>query len=348
MKKFLILLILVLISCVPTNNSDVEIKEKIILKIMTHDSFAIPEHIIQIFEAENNVTLQFLKTGDTGSSVNKAVLSLNNPLADVFYGIDNTFLSRGLKEGIFVAYQSPALVNVDDTFKLDPNHFVTPIDYGDVCLNFDNAYFEENNLSVPKTLSELTLPVYKSLLVVENPAISSPGLSFLFATIGAFGEEESFNYWQDLIENDVLIVNDWETAYYQEFSMWGGSRPIVVSYSSSPLFEYLYSEEEIEIPPTSVLTLSESCFRQIEFAGILKGTKNLTLAEKWIDYMLSLDFQNEILLNMYVFPVNNQIEFDSTYVEFIPNPSNPILLDLQLIDENRENWITPWRELIQQ
>lgn len=342
MKKFLILLIIILSAC--SSQEDIaEDSSPAILRIMTHDSFAIPEEIITAFENENNVTIQILKSGDTGSTVNKAVLSVNNPLADVMYGIDNTFLSRGISGGIFEPYQSIELKNISDEFLIDAEFNVTPVDYGDVCINYQTSYFEENELPLPETLTDLTKPEYKGLLVVENPAISSPGLAFLFTTIGHFGESGYLDFWDDLIKNDVLIVNDWETAYYQEFSQWGGTRPMVVSYSSSPTFEYLFSEEEIDSPPTAAITATDTCFRQIEFVGILKGTENLALAQKWVDYMLSVPFQEEIPLNMYVFPVNNNAKLDEAFVDFLITPANPISLSYSAIEENRENWIGDWR-----
>jgi thiamine transport system substrate-binding protein len=203
------------------------------ITVMTHDSFEVSEEVLAQFQDENNVEVQFLKAGDTGTMVNQAILSKDVPLADVLYGIDNTFLSRGLEEGIFESYESPLLAEIPDRFELDPEHRALPVDYGDVCLNYEKAYFEENNLEPPDNLEDLLQPEYGSLLVVENPATSSPGLAFMLATIGRFGEDGWLDYWQGLVDNKVMVVNDWETAYYSEFSQWGGTHPIVVSYGST-------------------------------------------------------------------------------------------------------------------
>ena len=224
-------------------------KEPGVLTVMTHDSFEISEEVLAAFEEEHGVTVQFLKAGDTGTAVNKAVLAVGNPLADVFYGVDNTFLSRALDEGIFEPYESPLLADIPDDFKLDPESRALPVDFGDVCLNYDIAYFEDNDLAVPTSLEDLLEPEYEGLLVVENPATSSPGLAFLFATVGHFGEDGYLDFWEGLVANDLRVVNDWETAYYTEFSRWGGTRPIVVSYGSSPPFEVIYAEEPIDEPP---------------------------------------------------------------------------------------------------
>jgi thiamine transport system substrate-binding protein len=204
------------------------------LTIMTHDSFEVSQEVVAAFEREHNVKVVFIKAGDTGTAVNKAALSSGEPLADVFYGVDNTFLSRALEEDIFEAYDSPMLAAIPDEFELDAENRALPVDYGDVCLNYDKAYFESAGLTPPADLSDLLKPEYKGLLVVQNPATSSPGLAFLFATIGSFGTDGYLGFWQGLVDNGVKVVNDWETTYYTEFSRWGGEYPIIVSYGSSP------------------------------------------------------------------------------------------------------------------
>jgi len=316
------------------------------LTVMTHDSFAISEPVLQAFIDQYGIEVKFLKTGDTGTAVNKAILAKNAPLADVFYGVDNTFLSRALDEGIFEPYDSPQLADIPDEFELDPQHRALPVDYGDVCLNYDKAYFAEKGFPPPKNLDDLLKPEYKSLLVVENPATSSPGLAFLLATIGRYGEQGYLDYWEGLVENDVLVVNDWEIAYRTEFSRWGGTRPIVVSYGSSPPFEVIFAETPIEEPPTAAVVSDESCFRQVEFVGILTGTSNRDLAEKWVDFMLSPTFQEDLPLQMFVFPTNDKISLDETFVKYLAVPKKTAYLSPEEIAAKREEWIQAWTEIV--
>ncbi|HWQ84073.1 MAG TPA: thiamine ABC transporter substrate-binding protein, partial [Anaerolineales bacterium] len=202
------------------------------------------------------------------------------------------------------------------------------------------------NLTPPQTLDDLLAPEYRSLLVVENPANSSPGLAFLLATIGRYGEDGYLDYWRGLVENDVLVVNDWETAYNSEFSYWGGTRPFVVSYSSSPPFEMIFAETPLAEPPTGTVTGAQSCFRQIEFAGILKGTPNRDLAEAWIDFMLSPTFQEDMPLQMAVFPVNPQAALDESFADWLETPQQPAMVDPELIASQREAWIEAWTEAV--
>lgn len=317
-----------------------------VLTVMAHDSFAASQEVIAAFENEHQVKVQFLEVGDTGTAVNKAVLSRENPLADVFYGIDNTFLSRALEADIFEPYQSPYLDQIDEKYQLDDDYRVSPVDFGDVCLNYQKAYFEEHDLNPPASLEDLTRPEYQGLLTVENPATSSPGLAFLLATIGHFGEDGYLDYWQKLVDNDLNVVNDWETAYYSAFSQAGGTYPIVVSYGSSPPFEMIFAEEELSEPPTAAVVENESCFRQIEFVGILKGTQQRELAEHWIDFMLSPAFQEDIPLNMYVFPVNKNARLDETFQRYLEIPDQTAEVSPGAIAENREKWIQAWTETV--
>jgi thiamine transport system substrate-binding protein len=316
------------------------------LTVMTHDSFAASDDVIRAFESAYDVVVRILPSGDAGTALNKAILSKGNPIADVFYGVDNTFLSRALSEDIFEPYQSPMLANISAVFILDPQNRALPVDYGDVCPNYDKAYFAEQGVPPPRNLEDLTKPEYKGLLVVENPATSSPGMAFLLATIGRFGADGYLDYWQALVDNDVLVVNDWDTAYYTEFSTHGGTRPIAISYGSSPPAEVVFAETPIEEPPTSVVTTGKSCFRQIEFVGILKGTQSRDLAERWVDYMLDLTFQQDMPLQMFVYPVNKEAKLPEEFIKFAATPNETSEIGPDEIAANREAWLQAWTETV--
>jgi thiamine transport system substrate-binding protein len=316
------------------------------ITVMTHDSFDMSEEVLQRFEAENDATVRFLKAGDAGTALNKAILAKGSPLADVFYGVDNTFFSRALEEDIFVPYTSPALEAIPEEFQNDTRNRLVPVDYADVCLNYDVGYFEENDLTPPDSLEDLTDPAYKGLLVVENPATSSPGLAFLLATIGRFGQDGYLDYWLDLVANDVLVVNDWESAYNSEFTRAGGTRPIVVSYGSSPPFEVIFAEEPVDSPPTAAVVSDGSCFRQVEYVGILEGTANQELARAWVDFMLSPVFQEDMPLKMFVFPVHPQAQLDESFVKYLAVPEETAFVSPDDIAANREAWIQAWTETV--
>ncbi|MBK8028523.1 MAG: thiamine ABC transporter substrate-binding protein [Chloroflexi bacterium] len=319
------------------------------LTVVAHDSFAYTEEILAQFQQETGITVEVLRLGDAGTMLNQLILSKSNPLGDVVFGVDNTFLSRALNEDLFIAYESPALQSVDEAFIVDPDHNVTPVDYGDVCLNYDIAYFEENGLALPESLADLTKPEYSGLLVVENPATSSPGLAFLMATVAAFGAEGDYtylDYWTDLVANDVAITEGWTDAYYGEFTRYGGSRPLVVSYASSPPAEVLFADPPTDVAPTGSIVADGTCFRQIEFAGILQGTDNLEAAQQFMDFLLSVDFQEDMPTQMFVFPVNGNAELPEVFIDYAQIPENPVVLDPADIDAGREEWIEAWTETV--
>jgi thiamine transport system substrate-binding protein len=320
------------------------------ITLMSHDSFAASEEVIRQFEEENNATLKLLPSGDTGAALNQAILSKENPLADVFFGVDNTFFSRAITAGIFEPYTPAGLENVPEPFILDPEHRLIPVDYGDVCLNYDKAWFKEQGLEPPANLEDLTRPEYKRLLVAENPATSSPGLAFMLATVGHFGEMDDYtwlNYWADLRNNEVTIVNGWEEAYYGQFTAASdGTKPLVVSYASSPPAEVYFAEKPLDEAPTGVIAGDGACFRQIEFVGILKGTQNRALAKKLIDFMLSQTFQEDIPLQMFVFPVNRNAELPEVFAEHAVVPEQPTEVSPEAIGQNRERWIEEWTETV--
>lgn len=316
------------------------------LTVMTHDSFAVSEDVVAAFEEQYNATVTFLKSGDVGEAVNKAVLAGDQPLADVFYGVDNTFLSRALDGDIFEIYDSPLLAKVPDEFDLDPGHRALPVDYGDVCVNYDKAWFADAGIAPPANLEALLQPEYQGLLTVENPATSSPGLAFLLATIGHFGPDAYLDYWQGLLDNGVHVVNDWETAYYTEFSRWGGEYPLVVSYGSSPPAEVIFAEQPLDDAPTASVVADDACFRQIEFVGILKGTQQRDLAEKWVDFMLSTTFQEDMPLQMFVFPVNEEAQLPQEFIDYVDVPAETAVVNPADIAAHREEWIQAWTDTV--
>jgi thiamine transport system substrate-binding protein len=343
MKRFLLSVLLVsslLVSCAPQGS--------VTLTVMTHDSFAASADVIAAFEQANNVKVVFLKSGDAGAALNKAILAKDAPLADVFFGVDNTFLSRAVDSGIFVPYNSPALANIPAEFQLDATHQLLPTDYGDVCLNYDKAWFAAHSLPVPATLEDLLKPEYKNLLVVENPATSSPGLAFLLATIAKFGDPGYLDYWKSLRANGVTVVDGWNTAYYTNFSgsSGRGPQPLVVSYASSPAAEVIYASPPVDTAPTASILGPGTCFRQIEFAGILKGTKMQALAEKFIDFMLSQKFQEDIPLQMFMYPVDPAAKLPTEFVQWAQVADQPATLDPAFIAANRDQWLAAWTDAV--
>ncbi len=340
--------VLLAAACAPAVLSTATQAGPVTLNVMTHDSFAASQPVIDSFQQQYNVKLNFIKSGDAGQLVNKAILAKNTPLADVLYGVDNTFLSRALEAGIFEPYDSPLLKAIPAEFKLDSNNQALPVDYGDVCINYDKTYFKDKNLRPPATLEDLTKPEYKGLLVTENPTVSSPGLAFMLATVVHFGDPGFLDYWKELKNNGLVVVNDWETAYYTNFSgsSGRGSQPMVVSYNSSPAAEVVFSKTPLTESPDASITGPGTCFRQVEFVGILKGSKQLDLAQKFIDFMLAVKFQEDMPLQMFVYPTNPDAKLPDAFVQYSPLPSQPAEMPPATIAANRDQWIQEWQNTV--
>ena len=317
------------------------------VQLVTHDSFNIGEDVLAAFTEQTGYEVQVLASGDAGTMVNQAILTAGNPQGDVLFGVDNTLLSRALEAEVFIPHEPADADALDQSLVLDDQWRVTPIDRGDVCLNHDVSYFEEAAVDVPTELADLADPAYESLLVVENPATSSPGLAFLLATVATFGEDGWEDYWRDLVANDVEVSAGWEDAYYGVFSGSAGSegdRPLVVSYASSPPAEVIFAEEELAQAPTGVIPAS--CFRQVEFAGVLAGTDNEPGARALVDFMVSETFQADIPLQMFVFPARTGVELPPEFVEHAEVPDDPIDLDPAFIADNREDLVARWTEVV--
>ncbi len=298
------------------------------------------------FTAETGVEVEILIAGDTGTMLSKATLTAGNPEGDVMWGIDNTFLSRSIDGCVFEPYAAVALTDLPSEFtQLVPGREATPVDFGDVCVNYDIAALEAAGVAPPTSWEDLTSAEYAGMLVVQNPATSSPGLAFLMGTVAAFGEDGWAAYWSDLVANDVLVVDGWSQAYYEAFSWAGGDRPLVVSYGSSPPFEVLFATEALDAAPTGVV--ESTCVRQVEFAGILRGTEHLGAARQLIDFLVSPAFQQVVALNLFVFPVHPDVELDQTFIDYAAIPESPVSLDPAVIDEHREEWIDEWSRLVQ-
>ena len=318
------------------------------LTVLTHGSFSLSEEVIAAFTEETGVEVEFIEGGDAGETVNRAILTKNNPLADVLYGVDNNLIARAADEGIFEPYRSPALEGVPDEY-LFAEDLVTPIDVGYVNFNYDKTYFAENAVPVPETLEQLTEEAYRGLTVAQNPASSSPGLAFMLATIAKFGDGW-LDYWADLRDNDVQITDGWEGAYYTSFTQYGGDRPIVLSYATSPAAEVVFAEEDLDDAPTGNLFCEACVYRQIEAAGILAGTDNEEAAQRFIDFMLSERVQEDIPLNMYVYPVVESADLPDVFEQYAqtPSPEQIATLAPEEVEVNLSGWLDAWTQVVQQ
>ena len=311
--------------------------------LVTHDSFHIDPELLAQFEAETGITVQLVAPGDGGVLVNQLALTKENPLGDVAYGVDNSFASRAVAEGVFAPYVSQGDAAADAAvFALPGDDTLTAVDYSDVCLNIDDGWFAEAGIAPPVTLADLTKPELRDLTVVSSASTSSPGLAFLLATVAEFGEDGWQDYWRDLVANGVKVVPGWSDAYYTDFTVGGGGeRPIVLSYASSPPFTVPEGGDE---PTTSALL--DTCFRQVEYVGVLQNASNPAGAQAVVDLLLSEEFQAGIAESMYVYPVSTGVELPAEWVQWAPLAEAPLSLDPAAIADSRDDWVREWSDIV--
>jgi len=311
--------------------------------LATHDSFAVSDGLFDSFTEETGIEVELVTAGDAGAMVSQAILTAGDPVADVMFGIDTTFLCRGTEAGLFVPYAPEALADVPDEYRIATDDLATPIDVGDVCLNYSKTAFPDP-ADAPRSLDDLTDPAFADAFVTENPETSSPGLAFLLATIAEYGAEGWEDWWADLRENGVEVVSGWEEAFEGSFGAGSGDRSIVTSYASSPAVDVLYSD-----PPRdeSVIgVVADACFRQVELAGVLRGTDEPEAAARLVDFLLSPTFQEDIPLNMFVDPVNPAAELPEEYTAYTTPIDEPLTLTPAEIEAGRDGWTERWTEIV--
>ncbi|CAM3833692.1 thiamine ABC transporter substrate-binding protein [Nocardioides marinus] len=324
----------------PTGDGTTEAGGPVVL--VTHDSFSLPKKLIRAFEAETGYELELRANGDAGSMTSQLVLNVDNPLGDVAFGVDNTFAGRALEAGVFAPYRGEWPAGVEEyALPGDDEGVLTPVDNGDVCVNVDTAWFDEEGLEPPQTLEDLTDPAYEDLFVTSGATTSSPGFAFLLATIAAYGDDWP-SYWEDLLDNGAKVVPGWEDAYFVDFTAGGGgARPIVLSYDSSPAFTTTDDGED-----TTTAALLDTCFEQVEYVGVLAGAENPAGAQAVVDWMLTPEVQAALPDSMYVFPVADGAGLPEAWAEFAPRPEQPLAVDAAEIDENRDDWLTEWQDIV--
>lgn len=315
------------------------VQAQIEVRLAVHNAFSLPKDLITRFERQNNAKVVVVKVGSGNEMMNKLILTRANPIADAVYGLDNVNVTKGAKFNLFAANQ-PASRPVNVTL---PN--AVAINYGYITINYDKAWFQKQGKALPKSLDDLASPAYRNLLVMPSPATSSVGLGFLLANIGGIGEKATFEWWKKMRQNGVKITKGWSEAYYTDFTLNGGSRPMVVSYSTSPAAEVYYSKGKYKVPPSGDLRFKGAVFRQVEGAAVLNKAKQPALAAKLVQFLQSNEVQGVIQTSMWVYPAVKSLPVSQplrlvTVPEFANQPSGDIATQQQ-------NWVSQWVRVVQ-
>ena len=290
--------------------------------LVTHDSLTPITDVLERFEKESGLTVELNTVDDVGTLADRLV-SQEQPLGDVVLGVDNTFLTR-----------------VDDT--VTEVNYLWPVGEADVCVNADKAWFAHQGLPVPRTLDDLIDPRYQGLLVVPDPGTSSLGLAFLLAGVDEYGDTQVGDYWTALRENGVKIADSAQDAYDGEFTAADGSgdRPLVVSYSTSPVSTTGQNGEP------STVSLPETCFRHEEYAGVLAGAKNRQGAKDLLWFLVSDAAQQKLPGSLSLYPAKDSTKLPGEWADLPERAQDPHELDPEEIAENREAWIEAWNAIL--
>ena len=310
--------------------------------LVTHDSFNLPGPLRRQFEQESGYDLEVRASGDAGALTTKLAVTRDNPIGDVAFGVDNTFASRALDAGVFDPLDVDLPAGADDyTLPGDDGETLAPVDNGNVCVNVDTTWFEQHDLAPPKNLDDLTDPAYEGLFVTPSALTSSPGLAFLLTTVAAYGDDWQ-SYWEELLANDTLVVDGWEDAYFGDFTQGSesGTRPIVLSYDSSPAFTVPKGSEQ-----STTRALLDTCYRQVEYAGVLAGAENPEGGRALVEFLLSEDVQAALPDSMFVYPVRDGVDLPDDWARFAEQPADPYALDPAQVASERDDWLAEWRDL---
>lgn len=314
--------------------------------LVVHDSFPNDE-FAEAASAATGLNVEVVSAGDGGELTNTLVLTQGAPIADAFFGVDTIFASRLVERDVVEPYAPEELPASALAFAQPGDDSATPdvaatglvpVDHGATCVNIDTAWFSDNGIAAPETYDDLAEPAYADLTVLLDPTASSTGATFLVGTVSAFGEDGFADYWQRLIDNGARIEQGWSDAYYGQFTQGGqdGTKPIVVSYASSPAFTVA---ENGSASTTSALL--DTCTRQVEYAGVLAGAENPEGARSVVDYLVSPEFQATIPDAMYMNPVDDAVEMPEAWAAFAPEPTAEQSHDLPSaeIEAGREEWL---------
>ena len=307
------------------------------LVVYAYDSFTSDwgpgPKVAEAFEEAHGISVEFVSVGDAGQVLQRAIGEKDTPKADVLIGIDNNLLYKAKKEEVLTPYKSPMLDKVPQELRFDPDHHVTPYDYGYFAIIYDTQKID----TPPASLEDLTAERFEDDLILMDPRTSSPGLGFLLWTVERYGRDFPA-YWNELGNSILTITEGWDAGYGLFTS---GEAPLVLSYTTSPA----YHVENEDSRRYKAAIFDEGHYRQIEGLGVVKGAPHPEAAKQFVDFALSETFQSIIPLTNWMYPVREDISFPDSY-EYAPKPPQSLSLPAQQIDEQRSDWIETWTQTV--
>ena len=302
------------------------------LTIYTYDSFVSewgPGPIIEkIFEEKYNADVDFVAVDSAATLLNKVILEGDTSKADIVLGLDMNLFDLAEQSGLFTSHNIKDINNlINLPLKWETNKFV-PYNYG----YFSFVYNEANLETPPKSMDEL-INSTNARIVIQDPRTSTPGLGLLTWMKALYGDKAG-NEWKKLNKKIISVTKGWTDAYYNFFM--AGEADMVLSYTTSPAAHIMF-EERYDIQAT---TFEEGNYITIEFAGILNNSQNKDLANKFLNFILSEEFQSVIPSTNIMYPVTNIKNLPEAFDKL--NVPNFIQIDPKEINKNKEKWIDEW------
>ncbi len=304
-------------------------KAKDELVIYAYDSFVSEwgtgPLVMPLFEKATGIKASLVSRGDSGAVLAALIEEKAKPQADVVVGIDQYILFQADRADVLETYLPKGIEDIDPSLRFDPKGRLCPYDYGHFAIIWDTQALQ----APPRSLAELALPAYKGKLILMDPRSSTPGLGFLAWTLSAYGKDWEA-YWRSLKPSILTISSGWDSGYGLFVS---GEAPLVLSYATSPAY-HRWAEQSDRY---QALDFAEGHPLQIEGAAIVKGTRNRKNAERFMDFILSKEFQAEIPLSNWMYPVRSDIELPPAYSRAI-RPKTLPLPDASLLSSALELW----------
>lgn len=307
------------------------------------DGIIIKPELIQEFEKANDAKVVLRSVLSAEAMVSKPIT------ADVAYGLDSYTAGRAIGSGQFEGYAAIRLDKVPATFRADAKNTLVPIDVNYVTVNYDKNWFAMRGISQPTTLKGLTDKAYFHRFVLTNPDNTPIGLGFLLMTIGSFPQGSDYpwqQFWRDLQMNAMHPVPSWNEAYGLQFTAsqrtgapTDGLHPLCLSFAAAAVADMQFNNRTDSV----IGNIGDTGFAQVRYAGITKTSPQRKLAEKFIDLLLSENFQKELAPQMFVYPARSDITLPERFAAHAPPPKTVLALSPEMIEQNRQRWIDEWK-----
>ncbi|HPO26630.1 MAG TPA: thiamine ABC transporter substrate-binding protein [Petrotogaceae bacterium] len=291
----------------------------------------IEDKLIGTFESSNNCKVNVVRLGDAGNMVARLKLEKKNPKADVVIGLDQSLSMSAISEGLLQPYISPMLSKLrDPNLIFDKDYYVTPFDYGAIAFVYDPSKLSK----IPEKMEDIS--AYKNSLIIQDPKSSSTGQALLIWTIALYNDSWT-DFWKKMKPAVLTVTPSWDDAF-SKFEQ--GEAPIMLSYATDGAYSYHYYQST----KYKAFIPKDGAYVQIEGAGIVKGSKNKQLAQKFIDFLLSDEFQQEVALNQWMFPVTD-VKLPEAF-KYAVVPEKILSVDIKAISSQMDKYIKTWEEIM--